>query len=172
MLDDPHIQAGLSYAYVQAITYRAGFISIRTNGDDDLDSVDITIKGKGQLEPSSILRSPSIEIQVKATYVPDFTQEDDSFSYQLNKKNYDDLRGNTHIPRLLVIFVMPRDKTQWITHSEEKLITRKCAYWYSLKGLQDIGDQQSKTLHIPTSNTFSSDSLVELMKKVARQEEF
>ena len=65
MLTKNHIESELSIAYVQAVSAKAGFATEFTR--IDLDSVDVTVCGKGKLSADSILHSPKIDIQLKAT---------------------------------------------------------------------------------------------------------
>jgi len=54
-----------SFAYVHAIASRAGFACERPGVDDD--SVDLTIAARGWVHQQAILRSPRLELQLKAT---------------------------------------------------------------------------------------------------------
>lgn len=168
MLTEQQIKEQLSIAYVHAVAAYAGFAVERT--DVDMDSIDVTIKGKGRLDEASILYSPKIELQLKATssIEPDETE----LSFPLPIKNYDDLRvERPAIPRLLVVLVLPDDRTQWINHSAEDLIMKKCAYWLNLKGAPSSDNVTNKTVKIPICNIFSPESLRELMVKTSKEEE-
>lgn len=68
---------------------------------------------------------------------------------QLNmilKKNYNDLiiLRNTANPLILIVFVLPENKNEWIELSKDELIARKCAYWYM---------PSDKASHSDNSNT-------------------
>jgi len=76
-----------------------------------------------------------IKIQLKASIKPPF-DDGDSFSYFLSgTQQYDDLRRETHAsPRILAVLFLPPKVEDWLTHSHEQLVLRKCAYWVSLRG--------------------------------------
>ena len=71
----------------------------------DVDSVD------GQVNSSSG-RSPQIDFQAKATS-RDIVKSD-QIAFPLPLKNYDDLRKEVVVPRLLFLVVMPADEAQWM----------------------------------------------------------
>jgi Domain of unknown function (DUF4365) len=168
MLPDTQIQEELSRAYIYSIASKAGFTFERPTLD--YDSVDVKISAIGKLEINSILESPTIEIQAKATYVHSFNEKG-ILAYPLNIKNYNDLRKNTHCPRILVVYLMPEDKIHWIDVNHDKLELRKCAYWISLKGMEDTDNKDNKTIHIPKQNIFNERALTEILIKVSKGEE-
>ena len=90
------IKEELSYAYVHAVASRAGFACDRPKLDRD--SVDIEIRAHGRVADDSILYSPILEIQAKATCL-DLQSDQAEFSFDLPIKNYDDLRAETLAPR-------------------------------------------------------------------------
>jgi len=156
LLTEDLSKEALSKAYVSCVAAKAGYDVSTT--DFDMDSIDIGIRAGGSMRPS-------IDIQLKATVTFD---EDDlqHWPFQLKKKNYDDLRCETMIPRYLVVFRMPRDGTEWLVTDGNALILKHCAYWLSLRGMLGItGD--SKSVHIPKMNIFDVDALQRLMQ-VAR----
>jgi len=167
MLTDNDIREQLSYAYVHAVASRVGF------GCDcpkmDRDSVDATLSARGRLTPESVLLSPKIDVQLKATACPSL--QDDSFSFRLKMKNYDDLRvESTHLPRLLVVLTLPEDAGQWLKHTEDALILRRCAYWHNLKGAP-ASNGKTQTVRISRYNLFSPEALRFLMIRVSQQKE-
>ena len=167
MLPLTNVKEELSISYINAIAAvcKFGFEVTRV----DFDSIDATITSNGKLTAGSVFRSPELKLQLKATERLALNKEG-KFVFPLKKKNYDDLRGNTLTPRLLVVLNLPDVENQWLTHSINDLIIRKCAYWLNLKGLPDVANTESVTVYIPRSNVFSPDSLNEIMIKVSKQE--
>jgi hypothetical protein len=88
----------------------------------------------------------------------------------LDITTYDKLRQPYHDLILLVLFVLPEDIDQWINHSEEELISRKCAYWHSIQNCPKIDNQDTVTVKILREHTFSPEQLSDLINKVARKE--
>jgi len=167
MLTNNHIKAELSNAYVQAIAARNGFSMEFTR--NDFDSVDVTICGKGKLSIESLLHSPKIDIQLKSTI--NWVINENTISYNLSLKNYNDLIVETTVPRILVLLCLPNDEIDWLIHSVESLILKKCAYWVSLKGLPKSENESNQTIKIPINNVFSPKAIKELMIKVSKQED-
>ena len=108
------IESELSIAYVHAVAAKAGLATEFTRVD--VDSVDLTIGGKGKLSKDSVLHSPKIDIQLKAT-INKNVNGDGSISFNLPLKNYDDLRANCLVPKILVVLFLPKDENRWLSHS-------------------------------------------------------
>ena len=168
MLPDTQIQEEISRAYIYAIASKAGFTFDKPS--TDYDSIDVRISAIGKPHETSVLESPTLELQVKATYAHEFN-EGNELHFPLKMKNYNDLRKNTAAPRILVVLLMPRDKELWVTTDHDKLEVHHCAYWISLKGLDDIDNQESKTIIIPKINMFNAESLTQMMIKISKGEE-
>ena len=167
MLDDNGIKEQLSYAYIHAIASKAGFSCERPA--IDRDSVDAVICARRQLAVDSVVMSPRIEIQLKATSKPD--EKGGQYVFFLPLRAYDDLRGPTMVPRFLVLLVLPKDKKSWVTHHEKHLISRRCAYWCSLKGAPESANSTGETVYIPKKNALSPDELKVLLVRASRRQD-
>ena len=170
MLTQYLVEEELSIAYVHAVTARAKFALDHKRIDND--SVDVTISQNGFLTTESTLGSPELHIQLKATVNPTWIANGQVLSFPLPQKNYNDLRVNTMIPKILVVLCLPQNDDDWLSHSPDQLILRNCAYWVSLKGLAPLPTgQEHKSVHLPITNTFSPDSLYNIMLKLSKEEE-
>ena len=89
---------------------------------------------------------------------------------ELPIKNYDDLRQQTLVPRLLVVFQLPTDSATWLEQSEERMISRHCAYYLSLLGRTSTENKATITMHVPKVNLFTVGSLIEMMGRVSQRE--
>lgn len=156
----------LSVAYVHAVAARAGYACQVTVVDED--SVDVTIAARGKVHDRSILRSPRLEVQLKATAQE--SPENGHLAFPLPVKNYDDLRCDTMIPRLLVVLLLPECHTEWLEQSEDCMITRRCAYWTSLLGQPEKTNRRTVTVHLPRKQRFTVESLREMMERVSDKE--
>jgi hypothetical protein len=173
-LQENDIKEELSYAYVHAVASRCGFAVERPKRDND--SVDIQISGKGQLTPESKILSPSLHLQLKATSPPakrkskpaNGNNTDGLYPFELSIKNYNDLRGNRQTPRLLVVLFLPSNVDRWLSHTEEGLVTRRCAYWCSLRDLPDVENENSKTVYVPKANILNCETLRSLMIRISK----
>ena len=149
----------LSLAYVRAVSADAGYqVSIPELDDDSVDGILISRHRK----------RPRIDFQAKAT-----TQSilrNGHIHFPLGIKNYNDLRADTLTPRILVVLLMPRDQTEWLSQTNEQLCLRRCAYWMSLEGLAEVPNRSTVNVCIPTANVFCSRQLTDLMSKVENGE--
>ena len=147
-------QEALSLVYAQAVAARAGYAA--NVPLPDRDSVDLQVRAGGAMRPA-------LDLQLKAT-VNLGQASDGTFRFPLKKKNYEDLRTETVIPRVLVVLHLPRDNTQWMTVTSEELVMRRAAYWLSLRGYEERANRTSVTVRIPTSQQFDVQNLCRLME--------
>ncbi len=171
MLSQPNIEAELSYAYLHAVAVRGGFGCSYADRHLDDAGVDAVIREDGRrLVPNSVLTSFCAEIQLKATFQEPVEQEG-RFSYSLTVPRYNKLRNNhVQAPRLLVVLFLPQDATEWLRHSEEGLIAKRCAYWVSLRGAPDSMNPKHQTVYVPRNQRLSVDGLTDLMSRFSRRE--
>lgn len=138
-----------SLAYVRAVAAVAACTAVRPEVDDD--SVDLTL---GRRSVMALVRSPRLDIQVKATAVD--CVSDNHVTFALSIKNYDDLRvANVVVPRILVVVVLPPDIADWTDSDEERLAVRRCGYWLSLRGMPATTNTSSETVYLPRSQRLS-----------------
>jgi Domain of unknown function (DUF4365) len=146
-------QEALSRAYAGAIAASAGYTTYEPTLDRD--SVDLGFNAGGSMRPN-------LHVQLKATI--NLRKSGDVFKFQLKKKNYDDLRIQTQVPRIIVVLALPRKETAWLNVNVQRLIVRRSAYWTSLLGKPEIPDnQQSVAIEFPEINRFDVDGLRRLM---------
>ena len=149
----------LSFAYVKGIAARAGFKVARPN--TDTDSVDGILM-------SDYGRRPRVDFQAKST-TRDLLRGD-SIHFPLPVKNYNELRADTMVPRILVVLLMPVDPAEWLVQSPEELCLRHCAYWLSLEGRPATDNPSNVTVSVPTANIFSVEQLTGLMERIEKGE--
>jgi hypothetical protein len=171
MLTVQNIESELSYAYLHAVASRAGFICECTGRHSDEAGVDALIRVVGRrLHADSTLTRFVVDVQLKATSIQPVTRNG-RYSYSLRLKNYNDLRATTAAsPQLLVVLYLPEDASEWLSHSEESLVSRRCAYWVSLRAAPESGNETHQTVYIPCANLLSVDNLKALMTRFSRQE--
>lgn len=148
-----------SRAYVRAVAAAAAFAAEEPKVDDD--SVDMQVCARGG---EGTTRSPRLEIQVKCTSGD--ILGDEHLTFFLKKKNYDDLRATTLVPRCLVVVVVPEDVNLWLAHSEAELLVRHCGYWSALRGLPPTDNTSGMTVKIPRANLFDVEQLKAIMTRI------
>ena len=157
----------LSIAYVHAVAARAGYACQVINIDND--SIDVQLAARGFVHEKAVLRSPKIDVQLKATSQP--VLKESHLSFTLPIKNYNELREPVLVPRILVVLLLPEDDALWLVQSEDAMITKHCAYWMALLGRSETGNQRSVTVQLPREQQFTVPILRSLMERVARREE-
>ena len=107
---------------------------------------------------------PALDVQLKATI--NLGKPDSGFfHFSLPTRNYDLLRVQTAIPRILVVLDLPTVEDEWLHISPEELILRRCAYWISLASAAQTDNTTSVTVPLDNSQRFDVDTLRELMEK-------
>ncbi len=172
MLTEQNIEAELSYAYLHAVATRGGFsCSYSIRHLDDV-CVDAQIHEDGRmLAPDSLHTSFALHVQLKATRVAP-SEQAGRFSFNLPLRQYNRLRETRlAIPRILVVLYLPEDPTDWLRHSEDALIARRCAYWVSLRGAPASENAGHQTVYVPRAQFLSVAALTEIMTRCSRDEE-
>lgn len=148
-----------SRAYVLAVAAAAGMSTYGLSVDDD--SIDIGLAARGG---QGRLRSPRIELQLKCTAEQPPPGPD--FPHELKIKNYEELCGASVVPRILVVVVVPELPGDWLNHSEDQLVLRRCAYWVSLREMPNVQNTRSVTIRMPRVQVFNVTALIQLMSMV------
>jgi len=142
----------LGVVYLRAIAAVAGYGAALP--ESDYDSIDLIVSSKQG-------KRHRLEFQVKCT--SQVLPGTNNFSFELSKKNYDELRIDTIIPRLLFVLVVPEDLRDWLRQNERRLNLRRCGYWMSLRGLEELPNTNSVTVRVPRSNLLTPAALQSLM---------
>jgi hypothetical protein len=156
----------LSVAYVHAVAARAGYACQVINVDDD--SIDVQLAARGIVHRKAVVRSPKIDIQLKATAQPSLRP--DRIGFPLPIKNYNGLRAEVLVPRLLVVLLLPEDDELWLEQSEDQMISRHCAYWTTLLGQPESKNRASVTVQLPRGQLFTVATLRTIMERISRRE--
>ena len=151
------IQEQLSWAYVRAVVYRAGWHLHRPEVDDH--GIDGTLE-------ASVGGINRVDFQLKAT--TDYIVQANDIAYDLRVENYNQLVATDDLPRVLLLFLMPDDPAQWLSHTTDELCLRKCAYWVSLMGLPRSNNASTQRVHVPLGNLFYPDGLQAMFDQVRR----
>ena len=146
-------EEALSRVYARAVAAGAGYVTAEC--DFDRDGVDLQIRAGGAMRPA-------IDLQLKASVNLSDSGEG-YYRFALKRRNYDLLREETQIPRVLVVLALPREEYRWITITADELILRRRAYWMNLKGVEETENRSTVTVRIPMTNVFNVDSLRSLM---------
>jgi hypothetical protein len=141
-----------SAAYVRAVAAAARVNVYRP--EVDADSVDIgfavrSIAGNPQ--------SPRLEAQLKCTGENDGGEA--NLRFELKIKNYNELRGEHYVPRMLIVVVVPKSQLDWLTQDYKSLALHRCGYWLSLQDMPETTNTNSVTVTIPRTQMFTVEAL-------------
>ena len=149
------IQEQLSWAYVRAVIFRAGYrLNLPVVDDHGIDGTVGSYSG-------GVNR---VDFQLKST--TDYEIRDGSIIYDLRMENYNQLIKEDDLPRVLILFLMPDDPGQWLTQTQEELCLRKCAYWMSLMGMAPSGNRSTVRVSVPLSNMFDLNGLADMFSRL------
>lgn len=162
-LSTQNIESELSYAYLHAVSSKAGINCKVGNRHDDNLGIDAEISYKGDMG-HPYLTQVQINVQLKAT-IQTPSEIDEFFSYQIQGiSRYNELREqNSEIYKILVVLFLPEDSSSWLSCSSEELVLKKGAYWVALYGAPPSPNQTSQTIYLPKSNLLTPDNLLNLM---------
>ena len=168
LLSVNNIKSELSYAYLHAIAARAGLGCEVSGRHSDGAGVDASLRAKERFAADSIFTEFTVEVQLKATSIKPASNLG-RFSFPLALDHYNKLRSeDTQSQRLLVVLFLPEDESQWLIHSPDGLIARRCAYWVSLRGAPDSPNESSQTVYLPETNPLSVQGLRTVFAEVSR----
>lgn len=164
MLPDTHIKERISLSYIKILSAKAGFVCQEYNEDFGMDGSICEVKYK---KGRKAYRTTGfgLDFQLKATV--NAIPKKGLFLYDLEVKNYADLiEKNVGRERVLILYILPRERSQWVQTDIEKTILRKAAYWCSLKGFPEVENKEKVRIKIPEKNLLTSEVLIELINKV------
>ena len=166
MMTEEHIKEAISLRYIELI---AAFHGFKTNSSypdygTDLEIKEIDFRIENQRK-RYFETGRELKLQLKATTENSINIEDEIIKYDLNASTYNDLlvRRMTKSPLILILFVLPSEKINWVNISDKELIVKKCAYWYCPNTTELLTvNSATKRILINKSNFFSNETLNQL----------
>ncbi|MGB3493620.1 MAG: DUF4365 domain-containing protein [Elainellaceae cyanobacterium] len=161
------ISGYLTILHLIQTAYLAGYEVLIKDRFMDNSGIDLSIEVPGEIID---FLSPSINAQVKCRSVDAITGS--FISCSIDQKTYNRLaHENLRVPQILIVVLVPKDINLWMNHGIKKdrilTMTKISAYWISIKGEKKT-QNKSKTVRVPVEQKLTSDTLVDLMYKVAR----
>jgi hypothetical protein len=158
-------KAQFSLAYLHAVATAADLKLAQWYVDDE--SVDATI---GRSGGAGTLQSPRLDVQLKCS--AQSLLRADGVYLPLKRKNFDDLRQRTpHVPRILVVLLVPEKIEEWVTVvAEERMCLHRHAWWKNLMNEEERPDVDTPTVVLPRGQLFDAAALVAILDRVGRGE--
>jgi hypothetical protein len=150
-------KSAFSEAWLRAVAAAAGF-GVQGRSEPDDQSVDFTLTSRIR----GSFSNPRLDVQLKCT--ADALGIGTDISFDLKQKNYDDLRDPViSVPIILVLVQVPPDPLRWLIAGDTRVELFRAAWWISLRGRPDSGNDSKTTIHIPQTQRFTPDVLREMM---------
>jgi hypothetical protein len=166
---EEHIKEAISLRYMELIAADSGYKTASSYPDY---GTDLEIKEVG-FRPNNdkkryLETGRELKLQLKATTEASISYEGNDIKYDLKSDTYNDLiqRKNSKTPLILILFILPLSKDEWLSISDKELIIKKCAYWF----IPDNSDStnNSSTIRISINkenNLIKKDTLNFLFEK-------
>lgn len=149
------IQEQLSLAYVRSVVFDAGC-------NMSFPAVDRGIDGTIEAPRGGMNK---VDFQIKST-TRQLELSGGNILYDLRVENYNQLIVSDDAPRVLILYLMPNEREEWVSQSERELCLRKCAYWTSLMGMPLSRNRYTQRVDVPLANIFSSDGLSDMFSQL------
>lgn len=157
-------QGAFGEAYVHLVVQAAGFVLARYSQDSG-HKIDWTVSGAGA---DNTTRDPRLDIQVKSTDRQPLASGE--CSYDIDRSLFDWVRkpkALLDVPRIIILVRVPENADDWMMQSDDRLVTRHCAYWISLCGEPELLlDKGQKAVRFPVANKFDVNGLTKLMSEI------
>jgi len=165
-----NIESELSYAYLHAVASQAGMSCRNSSRHEDNNGIDAILTAWLPYVDATTLMEVDIKVQLKAT-IAEPTDDGLNYEYRLQGTNrYNDLRSETiGIARILVVLFLPKAASEWLNHTPDQLVLRRCAYWQSLRCAPEI-TAGSVVVKLPKTQHFSPDGLTQLATRLSRRD--
>lgn len=163
-MTEEHRKELLSVAYIKAIAGYTGMITTSRDLDYGWDGTicDTEYNPESKTYDESGFK---IDYQLKSTV--NIIQKNGVIKYDLNVENYNKLiKDNIPNPRILILYVIPKDESERLVVSDNNATLRKCAWWCTLRGKDKTENKETVRIDIPESQRFTPQVLEELMKQV------
>jgi hypothetical protein len=170
-MTDSHIKENLSRHFVSTLASINGLIISESKNDY---GTDFKINQVVEREENGHLRymekPNSVSIQLKSTTEDSIERDNEHrIVYDLDIKNYNDLilANNSYGTLILILFILPNDKMNWVECLEDGIKICKCAYWYKPNENDTISNNAyTQRIKIPDSNLLNIDSFYELVNEI------
>lgn len=155
-------EAELSYAYLHAVSAKAGMSCKIGDRHDDGHGVDAEVNFRG-ITSHPYITQVQLNVQLKATTAPSGRNLNYATYYFKELSGYDKLRAeDSFIYKILVVLFLPRDTELWLTCTSDELILKKAAYWTCLYGAEASDNDTGQTIYIPRSQLLTPEELIRL----------
>jgi hypothetical protein len=159
------IKEQLSNNYIKIIAANRGYLLDKPEKDYGVDFMVSRVFPYTNNGSTRYLKDNKyIDIQLKATTENGVIIDNASntVKYTLEVKNFNDLvirkNSNNLTPLVLILYVLPVDRNNWVGINNNEILLRKSAYWYMpAEGTAISNNTSSVTISIPQANVLDID---------------
>jgi hypothetical protein len=172
-LSDNDVEEELSIAYLHAVCAAARMSAQVAGRSKDNRGVDMDISAYGPFGPNDgYLSTVDIDVQLKATKQKPGLKKKTHFSYFLDSvSQYNILRSREWAtPRILAVLFLPSDFGDWLGHSHDELLLRRCAYWVSLADAAPCENESGQTIYLPKAQCLNPQGLLTLCSRLSHRD--
>jgi len=169
MMTEENIKEAISLRYLELLAAYDGYKTSTSYPDygTDLEIKEISFRKEND-KKRYLETGRELKFQLKATTERSIIIENNSVKYDLDSSTYNDLiiRKNTKSPLILIVFVLPENKEEWLCLSDKELIVKKCAYWFIPK--EDSSTKNTSSIRITINKDeqlLQKETLNQLFKK-------
>jgi len=167
-MTEENIKEAISLRYIELVAAFNGYKTSSSYPDygTDLEIKEIDFRIENQ-HKRYFETGRELKFQLKATTENSIIIEDETIKYDLKSSTYNDLlsRRDTKCPLILILFVLPADKSDWLNISDNELIAKKCAYWFFPDKTELLTTKTAtKRIAINKTNYISNDTLNQLFE--------
>ena len=167
-ITEEDIKEGLSECFFSAITTISGYNITIPKRDYSVDMKIHEVASREQNDKNRFYDTGrEIDIQLKCTIYKKENVIDGKIKYSLNVNNYNDLilRRKSIVPLILVLFLLPEEKSEWIDVKDNEIALRKFGFWY-VPDSNELSDNKSNvTIKIPLTNKIDKNTIAMLFNR-------
>ena len=154
----------LSISYLNVLCAVRGIaLDVRKHDDDGRDaslSKKIIIKNTGNEFYAQF------DVQLKASSIG-YTEHTNDYAYAIDVALFHKLRQRAVTKCYLFLLILPENESEWVIHSIDELVLKKCMYWLDLCEQPPCDNVSKVTLRIPKENIVTSEKLEDFLQQSA-----
>lgn len=164
-MDENSKKEEFSYGYIHLLASICGYIIYPSKrAEDNFLGIDLHIIDSDESLDNA--EAPRIFSQLKCTTQKYFYEEEEFFKYDLEIRNYNQLRKESLDPNILILVIVSENIEDWmvIREAQQNSLINGCAYWASLKGMRETSNTEKIRIKIPKTNLLTPVALQKIMR--------
>lgn len=126
-------------------------VEIRLN---DVNGVDATVHDGGI----------QTDWQLKGTSSPEFSVDGATLFFDLDVRTYKLFTDARNASAFLGVVVVPDDRADWVSVTDDSLNLRHCGYWQKISGMPATPNTSTVRIHLPVAQLLTVSAMQTIMK--------